>query len=114
MYFLGYIRLRDVRYFNNDSIVLRVLGIRQMPAVSTISRQLESMDDPSVEAIERVQQNLVIDTLAREALPRITLDFDGSILAPCRRAEGVAIGFTREKKEQRSYYPLYCTVAKTS
>ena len=111
---LGYRRLRDVQYFNDDPIVLRVLGVRRMPAMSTISRQLEAIDDRSVDAIERVQQTLVIDALSREALPRVTLDFDGSILGTCRRAEGVAIGFNRKKKGQRSHYPLYCTVAQTA
>ena len=30
-----------------------------------------------------------------------------------RFAEGTAVGFNRKKKGQRSYYPLFCTVAQT-
>ena len=44
---------------------------------------------------------------------RITLDFDGSVLSTGRFAEGTAVGFNRKKKGQRSYYPLFCTVAQT-
>ena len=30
-----------------------------------------------------------------------------------RHAEGTAVGFNKEKKGARSYYPLFCTVAQT-
>lgn len=111
---LGYRRLRDIRYIKNDPIVLRLLGITQMPSVSTISRQLGSLDDRSVEKIQRMQRSMVLNGLEREQLARVTLDFDGSVLGTCRQAEGVAMGFNRKKKGQRSYYPLYCTVAQTA
>lgn len=111
---LGYRRLRDIQYIKDDPLVLRVLGLKRMPSVSTISRQLGSLDDRSVEKVQRLQRTLVLDGLKREHLSRITLDFDGTVLGTCRLAEGVAIGFNRKKKGQRSYYPLYCTVAQTA
>lgn len=111
---VGYRRLRDVRYIKNDPLVLSILGMKKMPGVSTISRQLGSLDDRSVEKVHHLQSTLVIDGLKREQLSRITLDFDGSVLGTCRLAEGVAIGFNRKKKGQRSYYPLYATVAQTA
>ena len=46
-------------------------------------------------------------------LVRITLDFGGSVLSTSRFAEGTAVGFNRRKKGQRSYYPLFCTIAQT-
>jgi hypothetical protein len=71
--------------------------------VSTISRQLGNLDDRSVSNIEKLQQGMVLETVAYEELARVTLDFDGSVLGTCRHAEGVAIGFNRKKKGQRSY-----------
>jgi len=41
------------------------------------------------------------------------LDFDGSVQSTKRHAEGTAVGFNKEKKGARSYYPLFCTVAQT-
>ena len=111
---LGYRRLRDVQFFKNDPVVLRFLGLHRMPTVSTISRQLSSVDDRSIRGIERLQQNMVIEALTREQLATITIDFDGSVLGTCRHAEGVAKGFNKKKKGQRSYYPLKCTVAQTA
>jgi hypothetical protein len=43
----------------------------------------------------------------------VTLDFDGSVIGTGRWAEGTAVGFNRKKKGQRSYYPLFCTLAQT-
>lgn len=111
---IGYRSLRHVRYYDNDPIVLRVLGLSKLPDVSTISRQLGHLDDRSVSNIERLQQSMVLETIAKQELARVTLDFDGSVLGTCRHAEGVAIGFNRKKKGQRSYYPLYCTIAQTA
>lgn len=89
---LGYRRLRDVQFFKDDPVVLRLLGLHHMPTVSTISRQLSTVDDRSICGIERLQQNLIIEALIREQLATITLDFDGSVLGTCRHAKGVAGG----------------------
>lgn len=111
---LGYRRLRDVQYFKDDPIVLRLLGLRRMPTVSTLSRRLSQVDDKSVQNVERLQQGLVLESLHREQLGTITLDFDGSVLGTSRNAQGVAMGYNSKKRGQRSYYPLYCTVAQTA
>ena len=55
----------------------------------------------------------VLQRLETLKLSRLTLDFDGSVIGTCRFAEGSAVGFNRKKKGQRSYYPLFCTVAQT-
>ena len=111
---LGYRRLRHVQYYGNDPLVRRVLGLHRLPDVSTISRRLASFDGRSVARIEQVQQSMVLETMGALCLGRITLDFDGSVMGTCRRAEGVAMGFNRHKKGQRSYYPLFCTVAQSA
>ena len=56
---------------------------------------------------------MVLDRLKNVALARVTLDFDGSVIGTGRFAEGSAVGFNKKKKGQRSYYPLFCTVAQT-
>ena len=54
---------------------------------------------------------MVIDRLRTLELARVTMDFDGSVLNTARKAEGTAVVFNKNKKEQRSYYRLYCTIA---
>jgi hypothetical protein len=110
---LGYRQLRDVRYYRDDPIVRRVLGLSRLPDVATVSRCLAAACTASVERIRRLCRELVLDRLVALALPRLTLDFDGSVLGTGRRAEGTAVGFNKKKKGQRGYYPLICTVAQT-
>lgn len=110
---LGYRELRHSRFYRDDPMVLRVLGLRQLPDVATISRQLANIDEQSVANLESLTTELVLQRLARLELQTLTLDFDGSVIGTSRRAEGSAIGFNKAKKGQRSYYPLLCTVAQS-
>lgn len=55
----------------------------------------------------------MLERLQGLAPARVTLDFDGSVLGTTRLAQGTAVGYNRKKKGQRSYYPLFCTVAQT-
>jgi hypothetical protein len=110
---MGFRRLREVDYYRDDPIVLRLMGLRKLPDVSTISRALSQMEKEGVENVRQLSRSLVIEGLLREQLPRLTLDFDGSVQSTKGHAEGTAVGFNRTKKGARSYYPLFCTVAQT-
>jgi len=110
---LGYRRLQDMRYYQDDPMVRRVLGLKRLPDVATLSRTLAGMDARSVAQLRRLNRRQVLDRLSRLNLARITLDFDGSVLSTGRFAEGTAVGFNKKKKGQRSYYPLFCTLAQT-
>ena len=111
---LGYRDLRHVRYYEDDPLVGHVLGLRRLPDVATISRALSGADEKSVNALQGLLSNLVLERLSLLDVKRVTLDFDGSVIGTGRYAEGTAVGFNRKKKGQRSYYPLFCTVAQTS
>jgi hypothetical protein len=104
---LGFRRLREVDYYRDDPLVLRLLGLRKLPDVSTISRALSQMEREGVEKLRELSRSLIIEGLKRER-------FDGSVLTTKSHAEGTAVGFNRSKKGSRSYYPLFCTVAQTS
>ncbi len=110
---LGYRRLRDVERYRDDPLVARTLGLRRLPHVSTISRGLARTDRQAVTKLRELNRTLVLDRLQREALPRVTLDFDGSVISSGRYAEGLAVGYNAKKKGRRSYYPLLCTVAQS-
>jgi hypothetical protein len=110
---LGFRRLRDRDYYDDDPMVRRVLGLRSLPHVSTISRYLKSADAKSVDKLQDLLRELTLDRLTQEALSRVTLDFDGSVLSTQGHLEGSAVGFNKKKKGARSYYPLFCTVAQT-
>ncbi|MCP5442862.1 MAG: transposase [Chromatiaceae bacterium] len=95
---LGYRRLQDMRYYKDDPMVRRLLGIARLPDVATVSRTLAGMDSRSVDKLRRLNRQQVLQRLDDLGLARITLDFDGSVFATGRFAEGTAVGFNRKKK----------------
>lgn len=105
---LGFRRLREVDYYRDDPLVLRLMGLRKIPDVSTISRTMSGMDQQGVDNVCNLSRSLVIEGLQREQFPRLTLDFDGSVQSTKGHAEGTAVGFNKAKKGARSYYPLFC------
>jgi len=111
---LGYRRLRDLAYYQDDPMVKRLLGLNQLPDPSTVSRALSSLDDLSIERVRALCRNLVIERLKKIAIYRVTLDFDGSVFSTqSRTTEGTAVGYNKKRKGARSYYPLFCTLAQT-
>jgi hypothetical protein len=110
---LGFRRLRELDYYRDDPLVLRLMGLHRLPDVSTISRALSQMEMSGVENVRALSRSLVVEGLKRESLARLTFDFDGSVQSTKGHAEGTAVGFNKQKKGARSYYPLFCTVAQT-
>lgn len=111
--FLGYRTLQDIRFYRDDPMVLRLLGLRRLPDVSTLSRMLKNVDLHLITRLRELLRSLVLQRLVWLQPPRLTLDFDGSVQTTGRKAEGSAIGFNKKKKGQRSYYPLFCTISQT-
>ena len=110
---IGYRRLSDIKYYCDDPIVLRTLGLNKLPSVATVSRMLSQHDEKSVANVRGLSRNIVLDRIACEQFSRITLDFDGTVQSTSRHAEGTAVGFNKKKKGARSYYPLLCTISQT-
>jgi Transposase DDE domain group 1 len=111
---LGYRHLRDSCFYNDDPMVLRLLQLQRLPHVGTVSRVLTRITYAMIEQLRHLLRSLVLRRLAGLGLCRITLDFDGSVLATNRCAEGAAVGFNPKKKGQRSYYPLFCTARRSA
>lgn len=110
---LGFRELKQCRFYSEDPLVRRVLGLKKLPDVATLSRMLREADEESVYRLRLLLKEMVCERLQDLCLARITLDFDGSVQSTKRHAQGTAVGFNKKKKGSRSYYPLFCTVAQT-
>lgn len=100
-------------FYRDDPMVLRCLGWRRMPDVSTVSRRLREMDAKAYQQVRALNVELVWDRLTLEGFTTLTFDFDGSVNSTkSRTTEGTAVGYNKSKG-QRSYYPLFATVAQT-
>ena len=85
---LGYRELRHLRFYEDDPMVKRLLGLKKLPDVATISRTLSSMDTQSVAHYQSAIGDPVLNRLEKLSLARVTLDFDGSVIGTGRFAEG--------------------------
>jgi hypothetical protein len=109
---LGWKRLREIVYYDKDPLVNRVVGLKKLPTVSTLSRFFKETDERAVEKVGTMVTNMVKERMVVEDFPRVTLDFDGSVITTKgRNIEGTAIGFNKKSKGNRSYYPIFCTFA---
>jgi hypothetical protein len=72
--------------------------LRKLPDVSTISRTLSEMELEGVWKLRDLLSSLVLEGLRREALSRLTFDFDGSVQSTKGHAEGTAVGYNKAKK----------------
>jgi hypothetical protein len=75
---------------------------------------LKEADEQSVHHLRHLLRDMLFERLASLGLARITLDFDGSVQSTRRHAEGTAVGYNKKRKGERSYYPLFCTIAQTA
>jgi hypothetical protein len=110
---LGYRRVRDVCYYQDDEMVKRILGLKKLPNVSTTSRIMKTCDEKCVDNVRDVSSGIVLERCSTEQLNRITIDFDGTVQSTRRYAEGTAVGYNKKRKGSRSYYPLLCTISQT-
>jgi len=84
---LGFRRLRDIERYREDPVVLRALGLRRMPDVSTVCRTLARMDRSSVENVRLLCREYVVSRLEAERFSRVTLDFDGSVISSYEKSQ---------------------------
>ena len=92
---LGYRQLQDSRYYRDDPLVQRLLGLHQLPDVATLSRTLKQADAQSVKNLRTLLRDLVFQRLRVIFPARVTLDFDGSVQSTRRIAEVSAVGFNK-------------------
>ena len=110
---LGCRELRDMARYRNDEAVRRAVGLRRLPDVSTVSRALSDVDAQGADRVRALSRDMALDRL-RELRPRrATVDFDGTVLPTRRLAEGSAVGYNPARRGERSYWPLFATVAQT-
>lgn len=74
---LGFRRFRGLDYCREDPMLTRLLGLRRLPDVSTVSRHLARLDQRELSELrEHCIRQPVLERLAAEGFARVTLDFD--------------------------------------
>jgi len=80
--YVGARRLEHLQYLVGDPLVRRFAGLARVPTARTVSNWLRRFTQETLRPLVQLNQALVLDTLARLDVPRLTLDVDGTSCAP--------------------------------
>src|SRR3989442_633055 len=111
--YVGAWRLEHLQYLVGDPLVRRFAGLARVPTARTVSNWLRRFTQETLRPVIRLNQDLVLDTLARLDVPRLTLDVDGTIVRTGATVAWAFRGFNPHHRKDRSYYPLLAHVAQT-
>src|SRR5262249_27354921 len=110
---LGAPRLEAPPSLLRRPLVRRFTGLARVPTARTVSNWLRRFTQETLRPLVRLNQELVLDTLARLDVPRLTLDVDGTIVRTGATVAWAFRGFNPHHRKDRSYYPLLAHVAQT-
>jgi len=111
--YVGARRLEHRPYLLGDPLVRRFTGLARVPTAHTVSNWLRRFTQETLRPLVRLNQDLVLDTLARLDVARLTLDIDGTIVRTGATVAWAFRGFNPHHRKDRSYYPLLAHVAQT-
>src|SRR6266508_3208609 len=111
--YVGARRLEHLQYLVGDPLVRCFAGLARVPTARTVGNWLRRFTQETLRPLVRLNQELVLDTLARLNVPRLTLDVDGTVVRTGATVAWAFRGFNPHHRKDRSYYPLLAHVAQT-
>jgi hypothetical protein len=110
---VGARRLEQLSYIATDPLVCRISELSRIPSARTVRNWLRQFTRGSVEALRRLNWQLVVEQIERLGMRRLTLDVDGTVVRTGNQAQWAFRGFNPHQRKDRSYYPLLAHVAQT-
>jgi hypothetical protein len=111
--YTGARRLEHLRYLAGDPLIARFCGLAHVPTARTVSNWLQRFTQGRLQPLVQLNQDLVMDTIARLTLPRLTLDVDGTVVRTGATVAWAFRGFNPHHRKDPSYYPLVAHLAQT-
>lgn len=111
--YVGARRLEHLQYLVGDPLIRRFAGLARLPTARTVSNWLRRFTQETRRPLVQLNQEIVLDTLARLKMPRLTLDVDGTVVRTGATVAWAFRGFNPHHRKDRSYYPLLAHVAQT-
>jgi len=113
LFYVGARRVEHVKYLIGDPLVRRFCGLARIPTARTVTNWLRRFTHATLRPLVRLNEEVVLDTLARLPLPRLTLDVDGTVVRTGATVAWAFRGFNPHHRKDLSYYPLVAHVAQT-
>ena len=111
--YVGARRLEHLQYLVGDPLIRRFSGLARVPTARTVSNWLRRFTQETLRPLVQLNQDLVLDTLVRLDVPRLTLDVDGTVVRTGATVAWAFRGFNPHHRKDHSYYPLLAHVAQT-
>lgn len=111
--YVGARRLEHLRYLAGDPLIARFCGLARIPTARTVGNWLRQFTQATLGPLVQLNQDLVLDTVRRLALPRLTIDLDGTVVRTGATVGWAFRGFNPHHRKDPSYYPLLAHVAQT-
>src|SRR5881409_851206 len=113
LFYVGARRLEHLRYLSGDPLVTRFCGLTRLPTRRTVADWLRQFTQETLAPLIALNRDLVTEALAQLALPRVTIDVDGSVIRTGATVGWAFRGFNPHHRKDPSYYPLLAHVAQT-
>jgi hypothetical protein len=111
--YVGARRLEHLQYLVGDPLVRRFAGLARLPTARTMSNWLRRFTQETLRPVVQLNREIVLDTLARLGVPRLTVDVDGTVVRTGATVAWAFRGFNPHHRKDRSYYPLLAHIAQT-
>ena len=111
--YVGGRRLEHLRYIAEDPLVRRFCGLARIPTARTMGNWLRQFTRGTLTALSRLNHDVVTDAITRLALPRLTIDVDGTVVRTGATVGWAFRGFNPHHRKDPSYYPLLAHLAQT-
>jgi len=113
VFYVGARRLEHLRYLGGDPLIARFCGLARIPTARTVGNWLRQFTQATVAPLVQLNHELVIDAVKRLALPRLTIDVDGTVVRTGATVGWAFRGFNPHHRKDPSYYPLLAHLAQT-
>jgi len=113
LFYVGARRLEHLRYVAGDPLIARFCGLARIPTARTVGNWLRQFTQATLTPLVQLNHDLVTDAVQRLALPRLTIDVDGTVVRTGATVGWAFRGFNPHHRKDPSYYPLLAHVAQT-
>src|SRR6266536_1936200 len=113
LFYVGARRLEHLRYVAGDPLIARFAGLTRVPTARTVGNWLRQFTQQTLAPLVQLNHALVVDAVTRLALPRLTIDVDGTVVRTGATVGWAFRGFNPHHRKDPSYYPLLAHVAQT-
>jgi hypothetical protein len=113
LFVVGARRLEHLRYVADDPLVARLCGLARIPTDRTVANWLKQFTQEALQALIALNSELLYEQLDRLALPRLTIDVDGTVVRTGNTVAWAFRGYNPHFKKDPSYYPLLAHLAQT-